>query len=78
MTNTITQDEKINNAFHADMTVGDALRMHPEVGLVLASYHLGGCSHCGVNEIETISEVCTGYGVPMDALLASLNSLLEK
>ena len=69
---------KEKNQFRADMTIGDALQMHPEVGLVLASYHLGGCSHCGINEIETIEQVCMGYGVPIDALLSSLNSLLEE
>ena len=63
--------------FSGDMTVGEALRVHPEVGLVLASYHLGGCSHCGINEIETLEQVCSGYGVPLDALISSLNSLLE-
>ncbi len=64
--------------FVKEMTIADALQLHPEVGLVLASYHLGGCSHCGINEVETIEQVCMGYGVPIDALLASLNSLLEE
>lgn len=64
--------------FTPDMTVGDALRLHPEAGLVFASYHLGGCSHCGISEVETLQEVCAGYGVPMDALLGSLNALLEE
>jgi len=64
-------------SFTADTTVGESLRIHPEAGLVLASYHLGGCSHCGINEIETLEQVCMGYGVPVDALLASLNALLE-
>jgi len=37
--------------FTGQTTVGEALRIHPEAGLVLASFHLGGCSHCGINEI---------------------------
>ena len=72
-----TTETKEKKEFIGEMTVGEALRVHPEVGLVLASYHLGGCSHCGINEIETLEQVTAGYGVPLDALLASLNSLLE-
>lgn len=68
---------ELKKQFTADMTVGEALRLHPEAGLVLASYHLGGCSHCGINEYETLEQICLGYGVPLDALLGSLNSLLE-
>ncbi|AFM14720.1 DUF1858 domain-containing protein [Turneriella parva] len=63
--------------FTGQTTVGEALRIHPEAGLVLASFHLGGCSHCGINEIETLEQICMGYGVPLDALLASMNALLE-
>lgn len=63
--------------FTGQTTVGESLRIHPEAGLVLASFHLGGCSHCGINEIETLEQVCMGYGVPLDALLASMNALLE-
>lgn len=64
--------------FTGQTTVGEALRIHPEAGLVLASFHLGGCSHCGINEIETLEQICMGYGVPLDALLASMNALLEE
>jgi hybrid cluster-associated redox disulfide protein len=63
--------------FNPSMTIGEALTVHPEAGLVFASYHLGGCAHCGINEIETIEQVCMGYGVPVDSLIASLNALLE-
>ncbi len=68
---------KEENKFHAAMTAGDVLRRHPEAGIVLASYHLGGCSHCGINEEHKLVDICAGYGVPLDALLDSLNSLLE-
>jgi len=69
-----TQNKK---QFTADMTVGEALSLHPEAALVFASYHLGGCSHCSINELETIEQVCMGYGVPVDQLLDSLNNLLD-
>lgn len=80
MSNLATNETKSagENLFTPETTVGEALRMHPEAGLVLASYHLGGCSHCGINEIETLDQVCMGYGVPVDALVASLNGLLEE
>ncbi len=63
--------------FDAEMTAGEVLRMHQEAGMVLASYHLGGCSHCGINEEHKLVDICQGYGVPLDALLDSLNSLLD-
>ena len=63
--------------FHSEMTAGEVLRTHPEAGIVLASYHLGGCSHCGISEEHKLVDICAGYGVPLDALLDSLNSLLE-
>ncbi|MCS7204827.1 MAG: DUF1858 domain-containing protein [Leptospiraceae bacterium] len=63
--------------FTSDMTVGEALSLHPDAALVFASYHLGGCSHCSINEFETIEQVCIGYGVPLEQFLDSLNNLLE-
>jgi len=63
--------------FEADMTVGQILSMHPEAALVLTGYHLGGCSHCGINQMETLAQVCNAYGIPIDAILSSLNDLLE-
>jgi hybrid cluster-associated redox disulfide protein len=63
--------------FVKEMTVGDAMQLHPEAGLVFSSYHLGGCSHCSVNEFETIEQVCNGYGVEVDMLIDSLNNLLD-
>jgi hybrid cluster-associated redox disulfide protein len=61
--------------FYKEMTVGEAMQVHPEAGLVFSSYHLGGCSHCSINEIETIEQVCQGYGVEVEVLLDSLNNL---
>ncbi|HMV77980.1 MAG TPA: disulfide oxidoreductase [Leptospiraceae bacterium] len=63
--------------FFKEMTVGEAIALHPEAALVFSSYHLGGCSHCSINEIETIEQVCQGYGVEVDVLLDSLNNLFE-
>lgn len=76
-TETAAAEAATKPQFTPQTTVGEALRIHPEAGLVLASYHLGGCSHCGINEIETLEQICMGYGVPIDALVASMNALLE-
>jgi hybrid cluster-associated redox disulfide protein len=64
--------------FYKEMTVGEAMTIHPEAGLVFSSYHLGGCSHCSINEIETIEQVCQGYGVEVEVLLDSLNNLFSE
>lgn len=64
-------------SFTGEMTVGEAMQLHPDAALVFSSYHLGGCSHCSINEMETIEQVCMGYGVPVEQLIASLNDLLN-
>ena len=64
--------------FIKEMTIGKAMSLHPEAPMVFASYHLGGCGHCSINEVETIEQVCEGYGVEVDILLDSLNTLLEE
>ena len=71
------QLEKQSKRFHPEMTAEETLNLHPEAGMVLASYHLGGCSHCGISGEHKLVDICHGYGVPLDALLDSLNSLLE-
>ena len=63
--------------FIPEMTIGSAMALHPRAREVFAGFHLGGCSHCGIAEFETIQQVCEGYGVPVDPLLDVLNGLLE-
>ena len=75
MSETTKTEEKAK--FYPGMSVGDAMTLHPEAGLVFSSYHLGGCSHCAINELETIEQVCSGYGVPVEQLIESLNNLLD-
>lgn len=67
----------VERYFHAEMTVGEAMALHPHAAHVFASFHLGGCSHCEISAHETIAQVCEGYGVPVDVLLEALNALLE-
>jgi hybrid cluster-associated redox disulfide protein len=61
--------------FHADLTVGEAMQMHPRAREVFAGFHLGGCAHCAISEFETIRQVSEGYGVPVDMLIGALNGL---
>ena len=63
--------------FNENMTVGEAIQLHPRAREVFAGFHLGGCSHCAISEFETIAQVCQGYGVPAEMLISSLNSLAE-
>lgn len=64
--------------FTKDMTVAQAQAIHPRAREVFAGYHLGGCAHCAIAEFETIEQVCNGYGVPVDAILSSLESLFAE
>lgn len=63
--------------FFPEMTIQEAMQIHPQVGEVFAAFHLGGCSSCGIAEVETIEQVCWGYGVDVDMLLEVLEGLLE-
>jgi hybrid cluster-associated redox disulfide protein len=69
--------DAVKERFYKEMTVGEAMALHPEAGIVFSSYHLGGCSHCSINELETIEQVCMGYGVEVEVLVDSLNNLFE-
>jgi hybrid cluster-associated redox disulfide protein len=62
--------------FDLDMTIGEAMGVHPRVREVLAVFHLGGCAHCAINQVETLGQVCAGYGIDTDALLEALESVV--
>lgn len=62
--------------FVPQMTVEEALALHPSAKWVLAAYHIGGCSQCAMSEEETLEQVAAGYQLPLDHLLSDLNSLL--
>lgn len=66
------------NKFTADMTVAQAQELHPRAREVFAGFHLGGCSHCAISEFETVQQVCEGYGVPVDMLLGTLETLFDE
>ena len=70
--------EEQDKYFRPDMTVAEAMSMHPRVGEVFAAFHLGGCSHCGIGTVETIEQVCAAYGVDQAVLLEVLEGLMEQ
>jgi hybrid cluster-associated redox disulfide protein len=62
--------------FQPDTIVADALTLHPKARWVFAAYHIGGCNGCERAPDETLEQVATGYGIPLEKLLGDLNSLL--
>lgn len=78
MTDSTAQGEGAQRArqFVPEMTVGDALALHPAAKWVFAAYHVGGCSHCAMSEQETLEQLATGYQLPLGTLIRDLNSLL--
>lgn len=62
--------------FRPEMTIAEALEVHPKVQEVLASFHLGGCSQCAVSDVDTIEGACQSYGLEQRALMDALNGLI--
>ena len=62
--------------FNLDMTIAQAMAVNPKVAQVFAAFHLGGCAHCHVNQVETLGQVCEGYGVDSEMLLEVLEDLM--
>ena len=61
--------------FTPKMTIAEAMQVHPRVSDVLASFHLAGCSHCAVSDVDTIEGACQTYGIDQAALMGALNAL---
>jgi hybrid cluster-associated redox disulfide protein len=61
--------------FRPEMTVDQAFAAHPHARWVFAAYHLSGCNGCARSSAETLAEVAEGYQLPLEKLLADLNSL---
>ncbi len=65
-------------AFTPDMTVREALLMHPQTDQVLAAFHLGGCDHCAVEPDETLAQVSAQAGIDVQQLVGNLNQLVSQ
>src|SRR3990172_8277590 len=63
--------------FHKDMTIGEALKLHPLAQTVMAGFHLGGCSSCDIKEDHILGAAAKDYGIDIDNLLEALNGLLD-
>jgi hybrid cluster-associated redox disulfide protein len=63
--------------FSPDMSIADALEMHPRVGELLESFQLGGCSNCAVSDVDTLEGACRSYGIDLAALMNALAALTE-
>lgn len=63
--------------FDPKMTIADAMKVHPQVQEVLAGFHLGGCSHCAISDVDTIEGACQSYGIDQTALMNALNGLVS-
>ena len=63
--------------FHKDMTIGEALKLHPLAQTVMAGFHLGGCSSCDIKEDHILGAAAKDYGINLDNLLEALNGLLD-
>ncbi len=61
--------------FTPTMTIAEARAMHPLAQQVLASFHLGGCASCAVNDTDTIAAACAAHDISQEALLGALNKL---
>lgn len=61
--------------FSLDMTIAQAMAVHPRAADVFAAFHLGGCAHCHINQVETLGQVCDAYGIDKDILLEELEGL---
>ena len=70
--------ETNEKTFRPDMTVAEALNLHPDAPKVFAAFSLTGCALCHLSQVETIQQVCEGYGLDMPALLDMLEKLLQE
>jgi hybrid cluster-associated redox disulfide protein len=61
--------------FDPAMTISAAMAMHPRVVDVLANFHLGGCSHCAISDVDTLEGACQSYGIDQAALMQALDAL---
>jgi hybrid cluster-associated redox disulfide protein len=64
-------------AFTPEMTMREVMLMHPQAEQVLASFHLGGCSHCAVEPGDRLADACQEHGVDVQTLVGNLNLLTQ-
>jgi hypothetical protein len=69
----MTADSKSDKpTITATTRMGDAIRLDPDLPMVLMRFHIGGCSMCGFEQDDTVEDVAEANGVPLEDLLAAL------
>jgi hybrid cluster-associated redox disulfide protein len=63
--------------FATNMTIAEALQVHPGVAGVLARFKLSGCSNCSISDVDTLEGTCRSYGIDQADLMKALATLLE-
>ena len=55
-----------------DMTIGDVIRMKPEVAETLMDFGFG-CVGCPASQMETLEEGAMVHGISVDELMTEIN-----
>lgn len=72
-----TRQQGSGPGFHRDMSVGEAMNLHPQAVAVMAGFHLGGCSSCSISDNHILGDAARDYGINIDNLLTALNGLFD-
>jgi TolA-binding protein len=59
-----------------EMQIGEITAIHPQAEQVLAGFHLGGCSSCGVDNTQSLAEAAAVNGREVEPILIALNTLV--
>ncbi len=65
------------DVFTPEMTIDEAMALHPGVADVLAAFHIGGCASCAAGPDDTLEAVAAQRGVELPLLLQALNALVK-
>lgn len=60
-----------------EMSVGELMTISEDVGIVLSSYHIGGCKSCSVSDTHKIKDICIDYGIDEDSLIYSIMNVIN-
>jgi hybrid cluster-associated redox disulfide protein len=58
--------------------IGEVMAVHPQAQQVLASFHLGGCSSCYVDDQQSLADAAAVNGRELEPILAALNILVDQ
>lgn len=58
-----------------DMTIGEAVRLHPDVARVLMSFGMG-CISCPGSQMETLEQGAMVHGIDPEEMIEEINKLL--